>query len=36
MLMISGELLRALGAIGGIVCILLLSAWIKRHCRKHK
>lgn len=36
MLMISGELLRALGAIGGIVCILLLSAWIKHHFRKHK
>lgn len=34
--MISIELLRTLGAIGSIVCILLLSAWIKQHLRKNQ
>ncbi len=34
--MIFVELLRTLAAIGGIICILLLSRWIKHHFKKRK
>lgn len=34
--MISLELLQSLGAVAGIICILLLCVWLKHHLRNHK